>query len=75
MSEADDVVVFVDVVQELDLLSQLYSIYLPFLTFDANFRETLWSQVDLAQSRSQVGFVFNTDFQMFAYLLVIIFMC
>lgn len=40
--------------QELHLLSQLYEVYLPFLSFDEKFRNTLWSEADLAESHAQV---------------------
>ncbi|CAF1553882.1 unnamed protein product, partial [Rotaria sordida] len=38
---------------ELVLLDQLYILYKKFITFDTTFRATLWSEVDLNQSKNE----------------------
>ncbi|CAF0874114.1 unnamed protein product [Rotaria sordida] len=39
--------------KELVLLDQLYILYKKFITFDTTFRATLWSEVDLNQSKNE----------------------
>ncbi|XP_059166583.1 dynein axonemal heavy chain 8-like [Physella acuta] len=40
--------------EELDLLSQLYGLFQKFIKFDNKFRDTLWAEVDLEASSSEV---------------------
>ncbi|XP_025098007.1 LOW QUALITY PROTEIN: dynein gamma chain, flagellar outer arm-like [Pomacea canaliculata] len=40
--------------EELDLLSQLYGLFQKFIRFDSRFRDTLWAEVDLGGSSSEV---------------------
>ena len=42
------------VLQELDLLSQLYGLFQKFIRFDNRFRDTLWADVDLDASFREV---------------------
>ncbi|CAF0936921.1 unnamed protein product [Rotaria sordida] len=41
--------------EELVLLDQLYILYKKFITFDTTFRATLWSEVDLNQSKNELN--------------------
>ncbi|CAL1527205.1 unnamed protein product [Lymnaea stagnalis] len=40
--------------EELDLLSQLYGLFQKFIRFDNKFRDTLWAEVDLEGSSTEV---------------------
>ncbi|XP_074662754.1 uncharacterized protein LOC141915202 [Tubulanus polymorphus] len=40
--------------EELDLLGQLYGLFQKFIRFDNNFRDTLWSDVDLRNATEEV---------------------
>ncbi|RNA30025.1 dynein gamma flagellar outer arm, partial [Brachionus plicatilis] len=40
--------------EELNLLNQLYKVYQVFLSFDKQFRNTLWSDVDLSKAFSNI---------------------
>ena len=40
--------------QELELLGMLYGLFQKFLHFDEQFRDCLWSEVDLASYTSEV---------------------
>ncbi|KAJ8314952.1 hypothetical protein KUTeg_007102 [Tegillarca granosa] len=40
--------------EQLDLLSQLYGLFQKFIRFDNRFRDTLWSEVDLDASYTEV---------------------
>lgn len=40
--------------EQLDLLSQLYGLFQKFIRFDNRFRDTLWSEVDLDGSYTEV---------------------
>ena len=39
--------------EELELLDQLYKVYKVFLDFDTSFRNTLWSEVNLAKVKAR----------------------
>ncbi|CAF3791725.1 unnamed protein product, partial [Rotaria sp. Silwood1] len=41
--------------EELVLLDQLYILYKKFIAFDTTFRATLWSEVDLNQSKNELN--------------------
>ncbi|CAF1326895.1 unnamed protein product [Adineta steineri] len=47
--------------EELVLLDQLYILYKKYIAFDTTFRSTLWSEVDLNQSRYELNQLW-TDF-------------
>lgn len=41
------------------LLDQLYILYKKFIAFDTTFRATLWSEIDLNQSRNELNELWN----------------
>ena len=45
--------------QELELLGMLYGLFQKFIRFDDQFRDTLWSEIDLQSSNREVSYTPN----------------